>query len=140
MKPHMDIQAQVLEAASALVAAFAANDSDAYFAAFSADASFIFHTSEQTLPSRAAYRQLWDEWQRDGMRVLACRSLNPRVQVLDDNVALLCHDVVTRLCLGDQEVESHERETIVFRREQENAPWLACHEHLSAMPPTLLPT
>lgn len=136
----MDIQAQVLEAASTLVTAFAANDSDAYFAAFSADASFVFHTSEQTLSNRAAYRQLWDSWQRDGVRVLACRSLNPRVQVLGDNVALLCHDVITRLHLADQDVESHERETIVFRREHENAPWLACHEHLSAMPQPLPPT
>lgn len=136
----MDIQAQVLEAASALVAAFAANDSDAYFAAFSDDASFIFHSNEQVLNNRAAYRQLWDSWQHDGMRVLACRSLDPRVQVLGDNVALFYHDVVTRLRLGDQEVESNERETIVFRREQENAPWLACHEHLSALPQPLPPT
>lgn len=34
---------QVLEAARRLVAAFARNDAEAYFAAFSEDASFIFH-------------------------------------------------------------------------------------------------
>ena len=52
---------QVLEAASKLVAAFAANDTEAYFAAFSEDASFVFHTCEQPLPTRAAYRELWEE-------------------------------------------------------------------------------
>ena len=45
--------AQVLEAARALVAAFARTDTEAYFAAFSEDASFIFHNWPQPLRTRA---------------------------------------------------------------------------------------
>ncbi|HFX1370051.1 TPA: DUF4440 domain-containing protein, partial [Pseudomonas aeruginosa] len=29
---------------------------------------------------------------------------------------------------------NRERETILFRLEQQEGRWLACHEHLSAMP------
>lgn len=130
---------QVLQAAEQLVAAFARNDSEAYFAAFSEDASFIFHTHPDVLPSRAAYRELWDGWQRDGFRVLACASSNPQVNLQGD-VAIFTHDVATRLQLGDELVESLERETIVFRQQQEAGRWLACHEHLSAMPEQLPPT
>ncbi|WP_044874852.1 nuclear transport factor 2 family protein [Pseudomonas sp. LFM046] len=130
---------QVLEAASKLVAAFAANDTDAYFAAFSEDASFVFHTCEQPLPTRAAYRELWESWQRDGFAVLACESLNPVVSLQGD-VAIFYHDVATRLRIQGEDIESRERETIVFRRQQESGRWLACHEHLSAMPEQLPPT
>lgn len=130
---------QVLQAAEQLVAAFARNDSEAYFAAFSADASFVFHSHPQVLPSRAAYRELWDSWQRDGLRVLACHSSNPQVS-LQGEVAIFTHDVATRLQLGDEQVDSLERETIVFRQQQEQGRWLACHEHLSAMPQQLPPT
>ncbi|WP_394352871.1 hypothetical protein [Metapseudomonas otitidis] len=41
---------------------------------------------------------------------------------------------------GGETVDSPERKTIVFRQEQENTPWLACHERLSAMPDHLPPT
>lgn len=135
----MDARRQVLEAADALVAAFARNDTEAYFAAFSEDATFIFHTTPGVLESRAAYRAVWDGWQRDGLRVLECRSGNRHLSLLGP-VAIFTHDVATRLLLGGETVDSLERETIVFRQEQENAPWLACHEHLSAMPDHLPPT
>lgn len=135
----MDARRQVLEAADALVAAFARNDTEAYFAAFSEDATFIFHTTPGVLESRAAYRAVWDGWQRDGLRVLECRSSNRHLSLLGP-VAIFTHDVATRLLLGGETVDSLERETIVFRQQQENAPWLACHEHLSAMPDHLPPT
>ncbi|MNR31315.1 hypothetical protein D3C85_1488200 [compost metagenome] len=118
------------------MAAFAANDTEAYFAAFSEDASFVFHTCEQPLPNRAAYRELWDSWQQGGFAVLACQSLNPVVSLVGD-VAIFYHDVATRLRIQGEEIESRERETIVFRRQPENGCWLACHEHLSAMPEQL---
>lgn len=127
---------QVLEAARQLVAAFASNDSQAYFDAFSADATFVFHTCEQPLPSRAAYRALWDSWCADGFQVLSCVSSNPVVSLQGD-VAIFYHDVATRLRVQGEELQSHERETIVFRRQPVSGRWLACHEHLSAMPEPL---
>ena len=126
---------QVMEAASLLVAAFAANDTDAYFAAFSEDASFIFHTCEQVLENRAAYRALWDSWQAEGFRVLECQSLNAQAQLINENAAIFYHEVRTRVLAGGQNISSIERETIIFRREDDGR-WLACHEHLAAAPTT----
>ncbi|ERU89787.1 hypothetical protein Q084_02916 [Pseudomonas aeruginosa M9A.1] len=125
---------QVLEAARRLVAAFARNDAEAYFAAFSEDASFIFHNWPQPLRSRAAYRKLWERWRReDGFEVLACESSNTCVSLQGD-LAIFSHDVATRLRLQGMESLNRERETILFRLEQQEGRWLACHEHLSAMP------
>ena len=45
-----------------------------------------------------------------------------------------------KLLLDGEDVQSLERETIVFRQQQEQGRWLACHEHLSAMPEHLPPT
>ncbi|MBA1289453.1 YybH family protein [Pseudomonas japonica] len=127
------IEQQVLMAARQLVKAFGSNDTEAYFAAFSEDATFLFHTTPGVLESRAAYRALWDSWQQDGFRVLSCESREPRVSVQGD-VAIFMHQVATRLSVGGEEVESLERETIVFRQPAPEGRWLACHEHLSAMP------
>ncbi|RTW06054.1 YybH family protein [Pseudomonas aeruginosa] len=125
---------QVLEAARRLVAAFARNDAEAYFAAFSEDASFIFHNWPQPLRSRAAYRKLWERWRReDGFEVLACESSNTCASLQGD-LAIFSHDVATRLRLQGTESLNRERETILFRLEQQEGRWLACHEHLSAMP------
>ncbi|HBP4888768.1 TPA: nuclear transport factor 2 family protein [Pseudomonas aeruginosa] len=96
---------QVLEAARRLVAAFARNDAEAYFAAFS----------------------------EDGFEVLACESSNTCVSLQGD-LAIFSHDVATRLRLQGTESLNRERETILFRLEQQEGRWLACHEHLSAMP------
>jgi ketosteroid isomerase-like protein len=125
--------AQVLLAAQRLVAAFAANDTEAYFAAFSEDATFVFHTTPAILESRAAYRALWDSWQRDGFRVLGCESREPRVS-LQGEVAVFMHEVATRLQVNGEAVDCFERETILFRRTRPDGNWLACHEHLSALP------
>lgn len=120
---------QVHQAADALIAAFASNDTDAYFAAFSADATFVFHTLPAPLLSRAAYRDVWNGWQADGFAVLGCQSSNVTIS-LQGELAIFLHDVATQVRFGSEESHFQERETIVFRRHGER--WLACHEHLSA--------
>ncbi|ROM78340.1 DUF4440 domain-containing protein [Pseudomonas brassicacearum] len=140
----MNEQEQVLQAAAELVSAFARNDRDAYFGAFTTDASFVFYTLEQPLLSRDAYQALWDRWRsEDGFEVLSCTSSNAFVS-LQGNVAVFIHDVATELRMQGERHFSQERETILFRkqegREQEQQGlWLACHEHLSAMPEGLPP-
>ncbi|WP_314529107.1 YybH family protein [uncultured Pseudomonas sp.] len=135
---------EVLQAAADLVAAFARNDRAAYFGAFTADASFVFYTLPQPLLSRDAYQALWDSWRRDeGFEVLSCTSSNAFVSLQGD-VAIFMHDVATELRMNGEQFKSQERETIVFKRqglgaEQQEGLWLACHEHLSAMPEGLPP-
>lgn len=135
---------EVLQAAADLVAAFARNDRAAYFGAFTADASFVFYTLPQPLLSRDAYQALWDSWRRDeGFEVLSCTSSNAFVGLQGD-VAIFMHDVATELRMNGEQFKSQERETIVFKRqglgaEQQEGLWLACHEHLSAMPEGLPP-
>ena len=135
---------EVLQAAADLVAAFARNDRAAYFGAFTADASFVFHTLTQPLLSRDAYQSLWDSWRRDdGFEVLSCTSSNAHVSLHGD-VAIFMHDVATELRMNGEQFKSQERETIVFKRQgsgtqQKQGLWLACHEHLSAMPEGLPP-
>jgi ketosteroid isomerase-like protein len=51
------------------------------------------------------------------------------VQVLGDDVAVLAHDVATRIATNDGEEVLAERETIVFARRE--AVWRVVHEHLS---------
>jgi ketosteroid isomerase-like protein len=128
----------VLQAAADLVTAFAKNDREAYFGAFSADASFVFYTLEKPLLSRDAYQALWDSWRLEGFEVLRCVSSNAHVSLQGD-VAIFIHDVATELRMQGEQSLSQERETIVFRRqhateEQQEGRWLACHEHLSALP------
>ena len=124
----------VHRAAEALVDAFGRNDLDAYFASFSPDATFLFHSTDRVLPSTAAYRQEWDRWVReDGFRVLDCRTSDTTVQDHGD-WAVLTHTVATTVATRAGRSELHERETIVFRREDDGR-WLAVHEHLSPAPP-----
>lgn len=118
----------VQHAAKTLIDAFARNDTDAYFAAFAEDATFLFHTLPAPLLSRAAYREVWAVWQADGFAVLGCQSRDAHISLQGD-VAIFMHDVDTHVRFGDEESHSSERETIVFR--QYGARWLACHEHLS---------
>jgi len=139
----MSAQAEVLRAAADLVAAFARNDREAYFGAFTHDASFVFYTLPQPLLSRDAYQALWDSWRRDeGFEVLSCTSSNAFVSLQGD-VAIFIHDVATELRMNGEQFHSQERETIVFKRQGSGAEqqglWLACNEHLSAMPEGLPP-
>jgi ketosteroid isomerase-like protein len=121
----------VLAAADALVEAFARHDRDAYFAAFSPEATFVFHNLDHRLENRAAYEAEWALWEaRDGFRVLGCRSSDRRVQLLGD-VAVFTHAVETDVSFGGEAVTNAERETIVFSRDPQGR-WVAVHEHLSA--------
>ncbi|MEX5586980.1 YybH family protein [Pseudomonas urmiensis] len=126
----MDQTLQVRQAAADLVAAFASNDSARYFACFSEDATFLFHTLAHPLLSRRAYEQLWAQWQAEGFAVLACQSSNVHIS-LQGELAIFIHDVATRIRIAGEEHALNERETIVFRRQDER--WLACHEHLSVV-------
>ncbi len=129
-----EVADDVLSAAARLVASFAAFDRDAYFAAFRPDADFIFYNSRTTFPDRASYERAWDDWAREGWRVLACESVGGAVRVLDDDNAIFTHEVRTTLGPPDNPTALHERETIVFSRGV--AGWLATHEHLSSVPTT----
>jgi uncharacterized protein (TIGR02246 family) len=123
-------QDEVRDAASRLVAAFAAHDTSAYFASFTPDATFVFYTHGVPLRSREDYRDLWTSWEQDGFRVLSCTSSEQQVQPLSDDTAVFNHRVHTVVRTGDEQVALDERETIVFQRQSDGA-WLAVHEHLS---------
>ncbi|GLP78242.1 hypothetical protein TUM20983_53520 [Mycobacterium antarcticum] len=120
--------ATAMQAAVDVIAAFGAHDTERYFAGFAPEATFLFHAEPALLPSRAAYEALWAGWERDGFRVLSCRSLNPRLGLITDDVAVFTHTVRTRLAGVDE--EQRERETIILRREPDGR-WLGVHEHLS---------
>ncbi len=74
--------------------------------------------------------------------MLSCTSNNAFVSLQGD-VAIFIHDVATELRMNGEQFFSQERETIVFKRQgsgtQQEGLWLACHEHLSAMPEGLPP-
>ncbi len=129
----MNVEEEVRVAAAALVADFGAGRVEDYFARLATDATFVFHTSPERLGSRDAYRALWGRWEReDGFRVLECRSTGQRVQVLADDIAVLTHEVATRVEAGGAEEQLAERESVVFARR--DGTWLVVHEHLSAAP------
>jgi ketosteroid isomerase-like protein len=123
--------AEVLGAASALIAAFSAHDVHGYFSSFHEDASFLFHDADELITARAAYEEIWRGWEQSGFRVLGCRSIQPRAQFVSDNTAVFSHRVRTRL--AGEEGERCERETIVFSRDGTGR-WLGVHEHLSVDP------
>jgi kynurenine formamidase/ketosteroid isomerase-like protein len=126
----------VRNAADELISAFAATDTERYFAAFSPSATFIFHPEDMPLGSRAAYRRLWDSWVGAGWRVLDCTSSEQNIQLLGDG-AVFTHRVntVVQTDSDGARASSDERETIVFARDAHSGRVLAVHEHLSAVPP-----
>ncbi len=120
---------EVLQAADALVAAFAEGRLDDYFAAFAPDATFVFHTTPGRIESTAEYRQLWTQWvKEDDFHVLACTSTDRLVQLLGDT-AVFTHHVQTDISTNTGTATLSERETIVFHNH--NGHWQAVHEHLS---------
>jgi ketosteroid isomerase-like protein len=123
--------AEVLDAAQRLVTAFGSHDVAGYFGCFEPGASFVFHNNAGVIGSLADYQRLWQEWEQQGFRVLGCRSLQPRVQVVSADTAVFTHRVRTRLAGEDAELA--ERETIVFHRAPSGR-WLGVHEHLSVDP------
>ncbi len=119
----------VLAAADAIVDDFAHHRTAEYFGGFAEDATFVFHTADRRLESRAEYEALWAQWEgEDGFRVHGCRSSDRRVQLLGDT-AIFTHSVDSRIELGGQVDDVTERETIVFARREGR--WVAVHEHLS---------
>lgn len=125
-----NIKRAVLAAADQLVTAFSHHDRDAYFAAFSPDATFIFHNLDRALRNRAEYEAEWALWEsRDGFRVRTCLSSERNLQITGD-VAIFTHCVETEAEFGGEPVTSRERETIVFAKAPDGQ-WLAIHEHLS---------
>lgn len=125
---------EVLAAAAACVRAFGDHDTDAYFASFHPDATFLFHTTGRVLGSRAEYEAEWASWEADGFRVLGCTSSEQRVEVWG-GTAVLTHRVRTEVrpaADADPEVLL-ERETIVWHRDGDGT-WLGVHEHLSVDP------
>ncbi len=124
---------EVRRAADTLVAAFGRGDLDAYFACFTPDATFLFHSTEDLLPSTADYRCEWARWEEEQeFGVLDCSTSDTHVRVHGDT-AVLTHPVRTTVTATGGTSVLHERETIVFRR-QDDGRWLAVHEHLSPAP------
>lgn len=121
------VRAAARQAAVDLIAAFGSHDTRGYFEAFAPEATFLFHAEPALLPSRAAYEALWRQWESEGFQILSCVSVDPRIDVITDDVAVFTHRVRTRL---SGEEEQRERETIIFRR-QSDGRWLGIHEHLS---------
>lgn len=119
---------EVLEATDRLVAAFAATDTDAYFACFDESASFVFHPEPHRLDDRAAYESLWAGWVAEGWRVEECESTERLVQLYGET-AILSHNVRTVTSVGGERTTTFERESIVFVRD--GADLVAVHEHLS---------
>ncbi|OFI38880.1 DUF4440 domain-containing protein [Arthrobacter sp. SW1] len=126
-------ESDVAAAAEALVAAFGASDTDAYFACFAPDATFLFHTEPERLDSRAQYRQLWDGWAAEGWGVVDCISTNKHIQLAGTS-AVFTHDVRTTIEVNGTRETLHERETIVFAKDS-SGKILAVHEHLSPAAP-----
>ena len=126
----MNQSEEVLKAAAELVEYFGAGAITQYFNCFSIDADFIFYTHNEKLSSRAAYEDLWKEWEKEmEFRVLSCTSSNQNVRLLDSENAVFTHNVSTRLSTKDGQDTVHERETIIFGLIK--GKWLAVHEHLS---------
>jgi len=128
----MSEEQDVEDAAVALIDAFARNDRAAYFAAFTPEASFIFHATSRVLDSRAAYEAEWESWIRDfGFKVVSCESRNRVVKIYGE-AGVFTHQTRTRIVTKDGAQEYDERETIIFHKTGEK--WLAVHEHLSPLP------
>lgn len=131
---HTPSETQVLAAADAIVAAFSATDTEAYFAAFSADASFIFHPEPARLNSRNEYEELWASWLESGWHVVSCDSSDRLVQTFPGG-AVFSHTVATSIDSAEGPASYVERESIIFRV-SEGEQLIAVHEHLSTIPET----
>ena len=129
----MTTEAPLVDAAERVVAAFGAHDVPAYFACFAQDASFLFYSSPELLPSRAAFEREWERWEADdGYRVLSCVASDRRAQLLTEEVGIVTHSLETRVSSRSGEETLRERETLVLRRDQQRG-WLIVHEHLSPL-------
>ncbi|MFC4224100.1 YybH family protein [Lysinibacter cavernae] len=123
---------EVASAADHLVAAFSSMDADAYFGSFAPDATFIFYPEQARLNARAEYEALWAEWVEGGWKITGCESSNQLIQIAGDT-GIFTHDVATSIEVDGTAETLHERETIVFVRDETGA-IVAVHEHLSPTP------
>ncbi len=123
---------EVSAAATALVEAFSRTDTDAYFASFDPDATFVFYPEDSRLENRAQYQELWASWVDSGWRVVACASTDQRIQLIG-STAIFSHSVETTINVAGDAETLNERETIVFSRGADGQ-ILAIHEHLSPVP------
>jgi ketosteroid isomerase-like protein len=124
-------ESDVLAAADRIIEAFAATNTDGYFAGFHPEATFVFHTEPRTLADRAEYERLWASWLDSGWRVISCQS-SERVVTLVERTAVFSHSVHTVTQDGDgTRTETRERESIVFAASPDGG-LIAVHEHLSA--------
>ena len=128
---HTPSEAQVLAAADAIVAAFAATDTAAYFAGFAPEATFIFHPEAARLGSRAEYEALWAEWVASGWSVASCTSSDRLVQAFPGG-AVFSHTVATSVETPEGGDSYVERESIIFRNEGDAL--IAIDELLSTTP------
>ena len=69
----------------------------------------------------------------EGFRVLSCRSIDQRLDLITDDVAVFTHRVRKRLA-GESATFQRERETIVFRRESDGR-WLGIDETICRSTP-----
>ena len=127
-----NIENDVKAAAADVVAAFGSHSREKYFSCFAETSTFMFHSSPALLGSRAEYEAEWKSWEAEGFKVLGCQSTLGRVDVLSNEVAVFTHTVRTQLADGDGQIETGERETIVFQLI--DGKWLGVHEHLSVDP------
>jgi ketosteroid isomerase-like protein len=119
---------EVMRAAAAIVDAFSETDGTRYFACFAPDATFCFYPEPARLDDRASYERLWGQWTSDGWSVRDCTSSNQLVQTFPGG-AVFSHDVATTVATADGDEDLRERETIVFRSDDDGL--IAIHEHLS---------
>lgn len=124
--------AEVAHAARAIVDSFAATDTDGYFAAFDARATFIFHPEDRRLDSRSEYEETWRSWLADGWSVADCVSSHPLIQTFPGG-AVFSRTVDTTVNTREGHESYRERESIVFRHLGDGE-LIAIHEHLSAVP------
>lgn len=124
---------EIRSALGELVGAFGNDDTEAYFASFAPDAIFVFYTEPNVLFGRDQWRALWDQWHQEGFRVLGCKSSNVQVVATGSDTGFIVHEVHTEVLVDGEKNHLRERETIVFRREDDGR-WRAVHEHLSSMP------
>ena len=129
---HEPTEQAVLDAADAIIDAFAATDTEAYFAGFDPAATFIFHPEPARLNSRAEYEALWAGWVASGWRVTSCDSTDRLVQCFPGG-AVFSHTVATSIDSSDGPDSYVERESIIFRADEGGA-LVAIHEHLSTTP------
>jgi|TARA_B110000971_G_C19867114_1_gene434386 hypothetical protein len=128
--PEQDDRQAVMTAANKLITAFSNNDTENYFAAFSAQATFLFHNLDRVLMSRAEYQAEWQSWEdQHQFRIINCESSAVHLQMLGE-VAVFTHQVLTNINFDSDVVTNRERETIVFSRHDSEV-WLGVHEHLS---------